>query len=107
MYVLALRCPSFTHNLTFLLTLISTFSSTAADTNEKSRTLLKTKADEYLNRAEAIRHRVDVDTHKQPDRPGVAADVSGFSKGHTTAKSVILDVSAIVHPCGALQLIAE
>lgn len=106
MYVLALRYSSFTHNLTFLPTLITASSSTA-ETNEKSRTLLKIKADEYLNRAEAIRQRINVDTHKQTDMPGVAVDVSGFSKGHTTAKSVILDVSAIVHPCGALQLITE
>ncbi|KAH0831043.1 hypothetical protein J3R83DRAFT_13547 [Lanmaoa asiatica] len=63
-----------------------------SETNENSRALLKTKADEYLNRAETIRQHIDVDTHKQQtDRSGVAADLSRFSKGHTTAQSVILD----------------
>lgn len=63
------------------------FSSTA-ETNEKSRILLKTKADEYLNRAEAVRQHVDVDTRQQSDVPGMAA-------GNLTAQLVILDVSAM------------
>ncbi|KAF8552139.1 hypothetical protein OG21DRAFT_1486439 [Imleria badia] len=57
-----------------------------AETNEKSRALLKSKADEYLNRAEEIRQR----TYKQPDT-SAAADVNGFQKGHITAQSVILE----------------
>ncbi|KAG8215944.1 hypothetical protein J3R82DRAFT_7918 [Butyriboletus roseoflavus] len=61
------------------------------EANEKSRTLLKTKADEYLNRAEAVKQCIDIDMQKQLDRPGVATDVGSFSKGHTTAQSVILD----------------
>ncbi|KAF8123529.1 hypothetical protein EV363DRAFT_1355830 [Boletus edulis] len=56
--------------------------------NEKSRAFLKEKADEYLNRAEAIRQRVHIDMHKRSD---MAADVDGTNKGHTTAQSVILD----------------
>lgn len=91
MYVLMLS--SYPRNLTFLLSSISVSLPSTAETNEKSRALLKTKADEYLNRAETIRLRIHVDTHKpQPDR---SADVSGFSKHHSTAQSVVLDVSMI------------
>ena len=65
-----------------------------AETNEKSRLLLKEKADEYLNRAENIRQR---DTRKQPEL--------GVAVNHTyrTAQSVILDVGATVCPCQQMQ----
>ncbi|KAI9569199.1 hypothetical protein HD554DRAFT_2093819 [Boletus coccyginus] len=70
-----------------------------SETNEKSRALLKTKADEYLNRAEEVRQHINVDAYKEPDT-GVTADGGAFTKGHTTAQSVVLDVSAIVYRCG-------
>ena len=65
---------------------------TLAETNEKSRLFLKAKADEYLNRAEAIRQSADMKTQKQPGGPGLPT-------GHThTAQSVVLDVSATERP---------
>lgn len=68
-----------------------------ADINEQSRALLKSKADEYLNRAEAIRPRIDVDAHEQRGT-GLAIDVQRNSnkQSHTTAQSVVLDVSVSV-----------
>ncbi|KAN0094918.1 hypothetical protein V8E55_003205 [Tylopilus felleus] len=61
-----------------------------SESNEKSKALLKTKADEYLNRAETMRQRIDVETSTQPDTR-VASGVVGIDKAHTTAQSVILD----------------
>jgi len=62
-----------------------------SETNEKSRALLKAKADEYLNRAETIRERIDVDrVHNLKAIVGSSCDGEPTTST-STAQSVILD----------------